>query len=1202
MNLYAGLKEWLKTPAGMACTVICTISGILLGIQAGATFAQPVTPTYHADFSQAHWIRATSQGATGYFRKKFYVTERVIQAWVSFAATDYYEVAINGTPLIIPQAGGKVYPLMTGSFIAGDQETQFDLTPYLLPGENCITVYVRARMLDREPDLLVKGLVQEASHDQWIYSDASWKAKPVPDDVIGQNMWSKPYLPDDAWPNAQIVSRAVPGTHVLPMTISPAIFENPVQGHWISAQDPSERQIYFRRDFYPSWQTRETWLELSTTGDFEVYLNNRLVTNSELLSEFQGNGTGTLQGPSQLYTVNPAVLINLGPWLCWGKNRLEIRAENSMEGNALLAEILSVQSNGSVRSLSTDASWLSHGPNAASNWSPSRELAPYGSPPYGQVMKLSYPAPMASQEISREGFNVLMLEILLLVIWWLAWIIFSRTLADRLDIPLGKALTLDALAQVPVILALTLLWVLSYDIRFRPELLYQPVLFWLVVAGSILLRWGLWSWGAPQTLPSRPDRFVASRQFVRSYGFGIALAAIVVLAFVLRVGGLMNFSLDQDEVFIRNVTHGIVERGFPSISYKGLLYRLTTYELVPWPEVVCAVLTGWQDWSLRVPSLIFGTLLTGFIGVFGSRWFDRRTGLLAALVYACLSWNIHWARHCFHLQQAQLIAFLSFYAFYMAIRNGGGVDRKYFPLACILFCCTYLTWEGSGFILPAFFVTLVAMHPRDWSWLRQFHFWTGLCFVAAVILIQLCDRAITLPPYLGLGSGLSDISSPSLCFLDPNSNTLFYLSHLLLSEAHALLVVLAFLGLFLCWNHKPTRYILVLFFSLLACYSALLPIYSIRYCYFYQTLLVLGGCAVAIRFYDHIVALAKSVNGPWIGHWARWSAATFILVIFMASSETGLKIYRLTYNVQNPDFFSRQNDGYIDYKNPADYVSAHFRPGDTVIGVLPHTFMHFSGKFSYGLNPLLLKRMYYVRNMNPPCYIDRYSGTMSLRNIFEVQDAFWNNHRVWIMASPVLALDEGSDRPTRTFLESSGRLVYEDSASRIYLWDGGGNPTSIASSQPSIIPGNYGATLNQRTPSSGSSTVGAGATGSQINGRSPFFANPGSIGSARPSSPQMARIPSTPVTPPPSPAIANRTSTSRQNATPASQMMTGSSASSYSGGGTGPATTSNPSRSTSVGVNSNSYSTSSSGSIAGPQPTTPPEATASGYRNIVPGP
>ena len=1102
MNLFTEWKGWAKTPPGIACTVICAICATLLCFQAWWTFAAPVPPSYHADFSGARWIRASPTAATGYFRKKFFVTDPVDQAWISIAATDYYELSINGTSLILPQSSLKIYPQMTGSFISGDQETQFDLTPYILPGENVITVYVRRRMLDRETNLLVKGLVSEGTHKQWIFSDDSWKAKTVPDDMVGLGTWTKPYVMDDSWPNAQLVDRAVPGILAQAMDISPAVFEKPVKGSWIGTHDPSEHESYFRRDFTPDWRTKETWLELCTSGDFEVYLNDRLVTNAELLAQVHGSTQSAPQLMVNVPPVNNAELINLGPWMRGGKNRLEIRAENSQGENALQAEIVSLRNDGSVRAISSDSTWLARGA-VGSAWTPARELAPYGSPMYGQINKLSYPSPTATQEIGRETFNGVLLSIVILLVWFAVWLFFSSRLASRLNVSYGRALILDALAQMPIILVLALLWLASCDIRLRAELPYQPIFFWLVLAFSVLLRFGLWfSHLRPRPFAStKPDRFTSTRHFIRTYGFGLALTAIVVLAFVIRVSGLMNFSLDQDEIFIRNVDHGVIERGFPSIEFHGLLYRLTTYELVPWPQVVCAILTGFPDWSLRVPSLIYGTLMAGLLGLFGSRMFDRRTGLLAAVIYALLSWNIHWSRHCFHLQQAQFSAMLCFYTFYLAIKNGGGVDRRYFPLACILFCTTYLTWEGSGFILPAFAVAIVALYPTDWSWLRQYHFWTCFTFVAALVLIQLCDREITLPPYLGLGSGLSDISSPSLNFLNPTSDLTFYLSHIFFSEAHVLLVILLFLGLPLCWHSKPTRYVLVMYFTLLACYSGLLPIYSVRYAYFYQSLVVLGGCAVAIQFYDRIVALARSVEWAWIGNWARASAAVFILLIFLAGTETGLKIHRITYNVQNPDFFSRQQDGYIEYKVPSDYIAARFKPGDTVVGVLPHTFMHFTGIYSYALNSLLLKRMYYLRDENPPHYADRYSGTMSFRDMPELMDAFYTHKRVWIVAAPLLALAEGSDQPTRVFLQGISRMVYEDSFSRIYLWDGGGDPTAIPSNQPNILPSSAGAVLNPKLYPSTMPAHNSSTTGATTTAQSTDTSNEAPVTTPQPSSP-----------------------------------------------------------------------------------------------------
>jgi len=1066
MIRYAGLREWLlTTPMGRACVVICTLTGILLGLLGWFIFAQPSPPVFYENFSGAKWIKSVPTGETGYFRKRFYVNSRVDQAWFAFAANDYYEVAINGIPITLPIGQRGITSNVTGEFLTGDQETEFDATPFILQGENCITIYVRRRVQDREPALLVKGLVHETNETQWIYSDASWKAKNVPDDTVGISTWTIPYMLDDTWPNAQVIDRSVPGNRVQPLKIPPGAFEHFIQGKWIGAPDPSEQHAYFNHDFCPSWMASDTWLEVGATGDFEVYLNGRVVTSSHLVN--QAKQEPRIVTNTRGMPIVPVSFIDLAPWLTWGQNHLEIRVENALGENAALAEILSVQSDGSVKSLPTDSSWMVHGAVSPSE-APARELANCGDLPYGSAYKIEFPAPQATSEVGRETLNGSVLAIVIFVVWWLSWVIFSRRLADKRAIHYDSALILDALAQVPILVFIVLAWLLAYDVRLNPNWSFQPLFFFLVMIAGIIIRCGLWIW--PEARTSREsdvNRYPATRHFVSNYGFGIALLALVIVAFVIRVSGLMTFPLDHDEVFIRNCTHGILERGFPSEEIHGLLYRMTTYEFLPWPEFVCAMLTGWQDWSLRVPSLVFATLTTGLIGLFGSHWFDRRTGLLAAALYTFIAWDVDWSRHCFHLQQTQFFALLCFYAFYRSIVNGGGVDRRYFPAACVLFCTTYLTWEGSGFILPAFVIVLIVMHPTDWIWLRQFHFWVGFIFVSCVVVIQLTDRAITLPPYLALGFGLGDITGPSPFFLDPDSDIYFYITRIFFNEAHVLPLILVLLGLVLYWNHKPTRYILVLFFSLIIFYSGFLPVYSIRYWYYYQPLLLLGGCGVVIRFYDRVASLAQQAVVSWAGLWARVSVAAVILMMFLAASEIGIKIYRLTYLVESEsaEFFLFYHDGYFDYQAPSLFINDHFKPGDEVISLTPHTFMHFTGKFAYGFNPLLVKRMFYVSQLNPPGqllrsgYADRYSGTPDLRNMLELQDVLLNHRRIWIMAAPLFAL-EYADPVSRSLLEGLSSPVYEDANSRVYLWDGSAGNLPLTPPSPTIIPGSFGAVLN----------------------------------------------------------------------------------------------------------------------------------------------
>jgi len=1053
---------WLKTANGLTAAIVTVLCGLLVGTHTGFTLGKSLTQSYRLDFSGAHWIHTAAAGDTGYFRKRFYITSTVRQAWIQVAATDGYDAYVNGVQLRVPAQPGVAGISVTALFVSTEPTKQFDITPYLIRGENSITINVYRRIKTRLPELLVKGYVCGTDESQWIYSDATWKAKTQPDDQVGSQTWVLPHLDDSTWPDALASDRTVSDTDLLPVGVSPAVLQHVVEGGWIGSPVIGARQTCFKRDFTVPWGADSTWLEINATGDYRIYLNGELVTRSDLVLYLQ---------PSLAMGS-----INLFRWLNWGTNRLEIQVENSATENALLANLCFVRGNKVTSIIASDSSWQVQsipqvGNNAA--WSSARELANYGDPPFGNQMKLGYQPLLSTSETSRRNSETFVMAALAFVVWCILWIWFSNRLANWRRISLDQALTVDALAQIPVGIAAGLLILASYDVQIRPEAPFQFYIWVGLILFSILLRWKLW-WSRPATLSqSLADRLPVTREFIRNYGFGIALAAIVMLAFVLRVSGLMNYPLDHDEVFMRNVSHGIIERGYPSLAYKGEFFRLSTYELVPWPEAFCAILTGWPDWSLRVPALLFGTAVCGLLGVIGSRMFNRRTGLLAALIYACLAFDVLWSRHCFHLQQTQFFALLCFYTFYESIWRGNGVDRRYFPAACVLFCLTYLSWEGSGFILPVFAIVLVLMNLDDWRWLRQFHFWVGLFFVTAVVLIQLSGRAVLLPPYLAMGYGLADISGPKLNFLDQRNNDFFYFDRLMLMSSHVILSILAMAGLLLLWRHKPTRYVLLVFFLLLLCYSNLLPIFSIRYCYFYQTLLVLGGCAVIIQFYDHITRLLGAMpqtDWIWVGRWAQKSLALVMVVMFLAASEIGIKIYRVEQPQGFPAFMTRYNDSYYDYQTPSVYVSEQLKPGDAVITLMPDTYAHFTGKSAAECDTTLDKRVVFEPEYDTPVFIDGHSGSVVIRDGIQLRDIYSRHNRVWFIAEAI-SLFNKQDRDTVAFVQNISRVVYENASGSVYLWDGGGDPATAVTLTPPVLPGPYGALVrpdiseSQDTPS-----------------------------------------------------------------------------------------------------------------------------------------
>ena len=115
---------------------------------------------------------------------------------------------------------------------------------------------------------------------------------------------------------------------------------------------------------------------------------------------------------------------------------------------------------------------------------------------------------------------------------------------------------------------------------------------------------------------------------------------------------------------------------------------------------------------MRLPSCIMGTLCIGLIALMGRRLFNWRIGLFAAFVYACMPLNIRWGQNAFYPSQCQFLSMLTIWLFYEAIRIRP-LYHKFLTAASVAFCLAYLSWEGTGFLLPALLMALLVVRSGN---------------------------------------------------------------------------------------------------------------------------------------------------------------------------------------------------------------------------------------------------------------------------------------------------------------------------------------------------------------------------------------------------------------------------------------------------------------------------------------------------------
>ena len=153
------------SPRALRCSLfLVLVCGSVLGYFVLRTFAGPLHRQYQLDFGTAQWIEPADFAPVAYFRRNIFLNAAPEQAWLEVAATDSFDVIING------QAVG----------IESNPKTRiaqiYDIKKFLRPGTNVIAISVRRVSYPGSAQLLVCASFKEpASKPNFVVSDEHWR-------------------------------------------------------------------------------------------------------------------------------------------------------------------------------------------------------------------------------------------------------------------------------------------------------------------------------------------------------------------------------------------------------------------------------------------------------------------------------------------------------------------------------------------------------------------------------------------------------------------------------------------------------------------------------------------------------------------------------------------------------------------------------------------------------------------------------------------------------------------------------------------------------------------------------------------------------------------------------------------------------------------------------------------------------------------
>lgn len=519
------------------------------------------------------------------------------------------------------------------------------------------------------------------------------------------------------------------------------------------------------------------------------------------------------------------------------------------------------------------------------------------------------------------------------------------------------------------------------------------------------------------------------------WAYWAAALLVVIVAAIQRLTGLSDFSLTLDESTLVEAAKGVLERGEPSLYVGSMLVLLATYELVPYFIAASLWLFGVSDFTLRLPSAIFGILTTYVVFYAGWRLFDWRTGLLAGLLYALSPWATHWAQNLFHPSQTQFFVLLTALMVRRLLQDDQVPVRTYY-LAAFFFSCAYLSWEGSGFVLPILLIVAMIMRWREWEWLKNPHLWVASAIVTLVVVVQGVRRVLLQVDYLMVGSGKSDVSLPQFVFTKTTYSPYYYLWNFLSTEFHLVLTAVFVLSLGMALRHWNLRFFYL--FTLLGIFfmTNFLGYYNAHYIYYLLPIFIIATSAGGIMLMDYLTA--GYAHGLRTVRLARHSA----LVIFVALTLTfsvsqGLKFHNLGGEFRNPVRSDiRPEMAGIDYRNLSYALKEHYRPGDTVIALAPLALRHYAGiDGDYFLQTITDRKIIYDPGEAQPKYLDKYVGNPVIRTQQEFYEVLRHNRRVWVYATPYGGFKEIIEPELLDFLQRRLTTVSETFDGKLYLWE-----------------------------------------------------------------------------------------------------------------------------------------------------------------------
>ena len=497
-------------------------------------------------------------------------------------------------------------------------------------------------------------------------------------------------------------------------------------------------------------------------------------------------------------------------------------------------------------------------------------------------------------------------------------------------------------------------------------------------------------------------RSIVKWMYKEGWFYSIALIALVIVGFWLRVNNLENLSLWSDEGLTILAARALLEKGSLTLP-SGMPYNrsiltsiITSFSFIAF---------GISEVSARIPQVIFGTLSIPLIYVTGKCLVNKNIGFLAAIILCFSAFDIDWSRQARMYSQFQFLFLLLMFYFY----RGYSLDNiKYKYYSFFAYIGGALTHATTALSIPVFGVFMFV--TKKLKVLQDKLFMVFLAFGTLISLL------IDTPTHISVAKTYS----PSW------AQKPFYYYITYLYENHCILFVFFVLGSFylLLELNKGKKlylfsiiYISILIISFITWRESRYLIHLMPFIYIISSI----GIYKSIIFFFNF--FTKNLNIKFI----MLITIFFILLIIVPVNQSldvsceGHGLISTEKNVQN-------------WKLASEYINRNSQGGDVLFTTNIAVSYYYFDLRLYFLR--FVDYQFYAINKEGTLY-DIYTGSIVINNEEMFFDVLKTHKRTWVVVERIRRGFLGKGNNVLKFIE--GNMTYHpegsDDTIRVYSWE-----------------------------------------------------------------------------------------------------------------------------------------------------------------------